>query len=417
MKTINTSNRFIIAAIALLSFSCKKENTNVQKNAGSFSYVNARTISQQSIEDLISLRPEPEVLDFNMQELRLAKGLTELLKNTEYLSYFLNTAKESNVNAISLKKFFEIDKIGRSNFNEIMLAIEPGKEASLDFISDITSKYKYKGTTYELAANIVNANSAVLTKGYFVAISQDIYIENGVDKNYIPAYHVTKQGNISIELIDEQRANQENEPIIIVTPIQPVEQINGYGVCYCATCSSAIALIDNSGGTPPPSVPAGLPTIVKFKMGNAQIYNGFDQSNSSEYAGNVAVISGTPGMFQINNASDVLATVNNNPSNYYSTFNLNGNRNVNITDPLNQKFVVFTYEYDWYAMNKFLTGPSGLQIRFKSKFDSDVYVNQSNVALPYTHPWGNVPSPFPDLNAGWQVNFTGNGLQAINSTQ
>ncbi len=380
-----------IVAVTTLIVSCNKQKNvvepqssiNTQATVGTLT--SARVIPQGDMENYVKDATDPQNERINYALYNYMVGMRKVFEaDASFLPLALNLAKQTPMNAINLHEFICHTAICKTIFNGELCAKYPEKGTAYDhcikLLEEMDYKYlQYNKDSYEPAMYIINANTADLTQGYYLALGTEAY--NADEKHdYIAAWHILKNGTTRLELLNEQQAKKSSEPVLIFNPIAVDKYYIPAGenpTTYHPPIYTP-PILDKDVFIPP-APPAGnnfVPYQVKHEF--LSITQHFEQYGPSEVRISSA-ITNSVGAFVggiLNNSplTDV-------PSNYVDC---------GCTWPVNKPFFnainynnvmhMITFEYDWFATKR-TVWTNSVPFIIQSKFDHERYLTLSDKVI------------------------------------
>src|SRR5688572_14301925 len=198
---------YYIIVSALLAVSCKKENSpnsQLYSSERNESVDSGARQGDKTIEDYMLNPNNLEEQNVDQTMLLYAKGLKKVfMEDPRLLTSIINFAKNSPTNSLFLERFIRGDASGNQIFNDEMALLLPPPPPGADYLNVLGQALTYQGSTYQPGAKIMNADKAKLDGGFYIAIGTGVI---GVENDVIPAIHVKKNQDVTIELLNELQA-------------------------------------------------------------------------------------------------------------------------------------------------------------------------------------------------------------------
>lgn len=374
--------------IASLMVSCKKENIkNVTPETGvanetSSTASAARVVPQGNMEDYIIDATDPQNERINKALYGYMLGMRKVFEtDPNYLAQALQYAKQSPLQTVGLHEFICQTNTCKTMFNGELCAKYPAKGTGYDHCVKMLEEMDYKYLTYdkefyEPGMYIVNAAKADLTEGYYLALAEEVYNAD-VNHDYIPAWHVLKNGITRLELINEQQANQSKEPVIIFSPVS--KYFNPGSGPYQPPVTMPPSPLDREPFIPPaPPVGATWSPIDIFHR-YVHINERFEEYGASQYKISYVISNEIGAVIEKSDFKDL----DNVPENYvacfcYYSIYLKFFR----AEKYNTVMTFVTYEHDWWATGNHPKTPGGsYQVLIKSKYSHETYQEVGNMIV------------------------------------
>lgn len=281
---------FTASVMAIILYSCKKTDSNLVNPSNPIETVDASSAKtvQSSIEALISnIDTDEEDMANNKIMLDLAYGMRNVfVKEPNELQDLVNYAKQSPEKGVHLYRFICAEGLCKQYFNEKLCSLYPEKGDIYDHLEALKLAMHYKGESYWPALLIKNADVADFNNGFYLAIGADVQV-NGDDKDYLPAWHIKKNGQVSVELLDEHHATTSKEPVVIISTMQI---IGGPGLHTLPGAPIDYDYSTSGSSTPPPPIlpPTSHSATSPYHVAqsNFAMNSRFDNTTHSEYAVN-----------------------------------------------------------------------------------------------------------------------------------
>lgn len=380
-----------IAAISIMS-SCKKENKNTPTNINNSSLANntaARVMPNNTMESYISDPADEQNERINKALYNYMVGMKKVFESDlSFLSNALALAKTSPLKTINLHRFVCETSACKALFNGELTEKYPENGNNFEYCCKILedmhyTEMRYGKIDYEPGLYIVNAEEADLTEGYYLALAEEA---QSTDENhdYIPAWHILKNGETRLELIHEQQAKQSKEPVIIFTPIA--------GKYYNPSEPYQPPVYTEPKGKGDPYIPTQPPvgtiwTPSDVKHSYVHISQRFERWGASDYRISQGVTNASGGIEQTPWRSKYhLADVPRNYVDCHCYFSLNNQGFYSATD-YNTVIHYVTYEHDWYVTEQPIQNANvtlWMQAKYRSETYNEVYNKASGTFLPNT---------------------------------
>lgn len=376
--------KLILSAItiATMTVSCKKENIkHIAPDSSTPTETNstasaARVVPQGNMEDYIVDAKDPQNERVNKALYNYMVGMRKVFAtDPTFLQQALDLAKTTPLKTVDLHEFICRSNACKLLFNGELCAKYPEKGTQYDYcvklLEEMDYKYlNYEKDYYEPGMYIVNADNANLNQGYYLALAEEVY---NADENhdYIPAWHVLKNGNVRLELLNEQQANQSKEPVVIFNPVGRY-----YGTGPYSPPVYFPPVLERDPYIPPPP-----PTGNNFVPGQIyhdyiQISEHFENVGKSEYRISYCISDANGDVVDAVDEKSLVDV----PRNYvdcHCVYGLASQPFFNAAS-YNTVMTFITYEYDWYTTAKYITPGGSYQLKFKAKYDSERYQTYGN---------------------------------------
>lgn len=265
-------------------------------------------------------------------------------------------------------------------FNSELQGKYPEKGCNYDHCMKMLEEMDYQYMSndrkfYEPGMYIINADEADLSQGYYLALAEEAP-EADLNHDYVPAWHILKNGSTRLEFLNEQQALQSKEPVVIFNPI-PVGIYTGGGPYTPPKYDPPITHRDPY--IPPTQPPGTTWTATDISHRYVHISQRFEKYGPSQYHISY-IITGEQGQ-EIKSgdqvALDNIAKEYVDCFCYYSLYSPFFR-----ADKYNTVMSFVTYEHDWWASKKPLTMPGGnYQLWIRAKYDYETYQEVGNMII------------------------------------
>jgi hypothetical protein len=373
--------------MGLFSSCSKKENKFIQKDENPNQTGLSRQISTKSMEELILNSGDKQAEDFVKQQLRIGYGLFKLLKTTTAKSEIVGLAQSSNDDGISLKGFLNNYAGYKSTVEQEIASLDEGVGVGQTY-DEIESYLNYNEVHYWFTLKTINCHTADLTRGFFLAVGQEIETDDDRLQNHIPAWHYTEDGETEIVLLSESDLSNESEPVIIISEINESAITGGF------VDNTGIYLIYHTQSDPVNNPPPTIQSDAMLYHTSASINYRYENDKHSEYFA-MSMFTEWPESYGSgpleqpdNDNSAECKKISKHDLGVTQTFS------VYAYNPNNYNYFHFiTYEYDKHTSLKTVTqtggesGSDGMTFYIQSKFNTEWYQLDANqYVLPYGWP-------------------------------
>lgn len=389
----------IIIATVFLS-SCKKQivNDNPINNTASNNGLSptqsasagAKVINDKTMADYLTVTNDPDHTKVNTSLYAYMVGMKKVFEtDRSILQAAVTKASQPFRNGIFLDKFICGSGACKILFNSEVCTLCSDPSATCDHCAKLASDMIYKDVTYGPTLFLYNAERANLVDDYYLALGSQVQELNNDGKIYIPAWHIKKNGDVKLELIDRKRALDNTDPVFIFGNTVTAKY-NNTGTHPWSTFPPPPNGIDpetfnptpaNGNGYTPPVIqtsgsgPGGEPIKDDVISKYCQLFQHYEATGwPSEY-----YISFYQNGLIINTFEHLV----NVPKNYVDCGCLFSLGNTFLTAVNNgTTFDFVTYEFDWYATKKVI-GLTGSNITFDifPTFANEWYVGAVNQTI------------------------------------